>query len=170
MHFARQSAERFLMRGIVGGVLGGLAFALAEVALSAALGFGSLDPMRAIGSIILGPEAMSVEYPVGTAVAVGLALHLVLSAVYGAIFAAILWTTGQAGRLSSLAIVMGVLYALALWVVNFLVVAPMLFRQLAGDPTFPLTFTVAHFFYGLVLGGFMLASSPRSAQEARVRQ
>jgi hypothetical protein len=161
----RRSLGQFVLNGAAGGLLAGIVFALIEMVVSALIGYSALTPFRAIGSIVLGPSALSAGFPEATAVATGGLLHLVLSAFYGAIFAAILWVTDQVGRLTSISIAIGVVYALALWAINFLVIAPVLFDQLLVESAFWLSFTLAHASYGLVLGTYMLATDPKREEQ-----
>lgn len=169
MYEVRRWAGRFWLVGAVGGALGGMTFILVQMAVAAALGYSPASPLRAIGSIILGPPAMSAEYPLDGAVFAGLALHLALSIAYGMVFVWALWLAGQTGRLNSITIALGVIFALALWMINFLVIAPLLFDQMVGEPMFLLSFTVGHFFYGLVLGAYVMVASVWARPEPGTR-
>ncbi len=159
------SSRGFLVHGVAGGITAGLAFAAVEMLLSVLLGSSPFRPFRAIGSMVLGQQALNESYPLVAAVTTGLGLHFLLSAIYGAIFARILWITGQAGKLTSIVVATGVVYALALWAVNFLVIAPVLFYQLVVESPFWFGFTIAHFFYGAVLGTYLLVATQRGSAE-----
>ncbi len=163
MELERRSSRKVVLQGIAGGVAGGLAFAVVEMLLSLAAGDSAARPFRAIASIVLGPAAVSPDYSLGTALLVGAGFHLLLSAVYGVVFVGLLAAFRQLESVTSVVIAEAVIYAMALWVINFLIIAPALFSQLGAVSSFWLSFTVAHGFYGLVLGGYLLGSSAREA-------
>jgi hypothetical protein len=164
MYLVQRSARTLAVNGIAAGIVGGIAFAVVEMVLSVAVGDTVSKPLQATGSILLGPQALSADYPLGTAIMVGGGLHMVFSALYGVAFVLLLAATQQLGALSPVVILEGVVYAMALWVINFLVIAPALFSHLAGVSSFWLSFTVAHGFYGLALGGYLLKGAVRQAQ------
>ncbi len=153
-----------VVRGIAGGMAAGIVFALVETALSVAIGDSASRPFQAIGHIVLDRQSSSPGYPLSTVVATGIGIHFLLSVLYAVIFVLLLGVTRQVGNLTSVVIAEGVLYAMALWVINFLVIAPALFSALAELSDFSLSFTVAHAFYGLALGGYVLAATKPQAQ------
>jgi hypothetical protein len=97
-------------------IIAGLVFAVLDVGLGwLLLGVSPWTPLRKIAAIALGPNALE---PVGTfdagVVLVAICLHLVLSIIYGAFLALMLPAVSR-----PLGIVLGALYGLALYYVNF---------------------------------------------------
>lgn len=150
-----RSAGSVLGRGLVAGVFGGVLFILVEMAISVAIGLPVMEPFRVIGSIVQGPAALSPGFPVSTAVASGLVLHFLLSALYGMIFTAVLHLVWRREIPSLGFLVLGISYAVLLWILNFLVIAPVLSPQIATQGSFLMGFTIAHAAYGLGLGGYV---------------
>lgn len=123
-------AVRYQTSAIVGaGIVGGLIFAIFEIAVAAALqGVAAMFmPLRMIGAIMLGPAALDPSYSIGAAASTGVIVHFVLSVAFAFVLAAMLspqWGSSQ--------ILAGVVFGLGLWLVNFYVIAP-----LAGWDWFP---------------------------------
>jgi uncharacterized membrane protein YagU involved in acid resistance len=141
-----------LGRGAALGVVAGLVFAAFEMVASAAMmGMQAFFmPLRMIGAMVLGPEALDPSYSLVTAGAAGLVVHLVLSIIYGMAFAVI------AGGLKARTwdITLGAAFGFALWLFNFYVVAPRAFPWFLDSS--PVVQFIAHtFFFGAVLGYLM---------------
>jgi hypothetical protein len=105
-----ESARITVTQGIIAGLCGGVAMALAMMALSAAVKTSPWHMAKRLASVILGPRAKDGGPGV---IAFGLAMHVALSAGFGALFAIVadsltheFWMTGLA-------------YALTLWLLNF---------------------------------------------------
>lgn len=105
-----ESARISLMQGMVAGLCGGAAMALAMMALSVAVGQSPWHMSKRLASVVLGPGAKDGGPPV---VAFGLAMHVLFSAVFGLLFAIV------ADRLTHEFWMTGLAYALTLWVINF---------------------------------------------------
>lgn len=87
----------------------------------------------------------------------GVVIHLVLAIVYGLIFAAVATMLRGPGALIGL----GCIFGLALWLVNFCVIAPTAFPWfLEADPV--VQFIAHTFFFGAVLGLWFWKSQERS--------
>lgn len=147
-----------IRQGAVAGVAAGVVFAAFEMAMSAIMmGLPAIwTPLRMIGAIALGSQALDPGYPLVTAGLAGLAVHVVLAAVYGAVFAIL------AGGLRSgpMIIAAASAYGFALWLLNFYVVAPAVFGWF-GDAN-PMVQFVAHtVFFGSVLGFYLWRSHER---------
>lgn len=105
-----ESARIDYLQGVIAGICGGVAMAIAMSLLSIAVGQGPWTLPKRLAALLLGPRAKDG----GTsAIALGLAMHLVLSAGFGALFCVLVndlthefWMTGLA-------------YSLCLWVFNF---------------------------------------------------
>jgi uncharacterized membrane protein YagU involved in acid resistance len=150
-----------LTQGAIGGIVAGVVFAAFEMIVAAAM-MGAeafFMPLRTIGAIALGPAALEPAYSLWTAGFAGLVVHVVLAVIYGGIFALIF------GGLRSAAadIGIGAAYGLALWLLNFYVIAPMAFPWFAEAD--PIVQFIAHtFFFGAVLGWYMYWARGRAEQ------
>lgn len=147
-----------MQRGIAGGLVAGAFFLGFEMIMTAILdGPRALTaPLRMIGGILLGPSALDRGYPLLTAATAGLIVHGALSATFGAIFG---WAVPALRlRRPGEIVAAGSAWGLALWPLNFYVVA-----RLAGWPWFalqtdPAVQLVGHaVFFGGLLGMYVAA-------------
>lgn len=150
-------------QGVIAGVVAGIVFAAFEM-LTSALMMGAAAffmPLRMIGAIALGPEALDPGYSIQTAGLAGVIVHVILSIVYGVVFAELAtMLRGPAAFVMG-----GAAFGLALWLVNFYVIAPMAFPWFLESS--PLVQFVGHtFFFGMVLGYYLWTSHERSGLEA----
>jgi uncharacterized membrane protein YagU involved in acid resistance len=101
---------------ILAGIVAGLAFVIAEMLLVPMfLGGSAWGPPRMIGAIVLGPEVLPPPATFdGFVVLAAVAFHLLLSVVYAIVFALIARAWGL-----GLAVLIGILYGLLIYVVNF---------------------------------------------------
>jgi hypothetical protein len=104
------AAHISILQGIIAGLCGGAAMALAMMALSRAVGQSPLHMPKRLASVLLGPGAKDGGPGV---IALGFAMHVALSAGFGALFAIV------ADRLTHEFWMTGVAYALTLWVINY---------------------------------------------------
>lgn len=158
---ARPDVGRLIWLGIVGGIIAGLVFAMFEMLAAAVLGLPFVMPLRMIGAIGIGPEALNPAYPLVTAIAIGVAIHMILSAVFGAVFGLIVAAVPQLMENATNLILSATIYGFLLWVVNFLIIAGVL----GIFPWFTQANTVvqiiAHaFFFGSVLGFYFSQMLP----------
>lgn len=154
----RSEAPWAIRQGAIAGIGAGIVFAAFEMVVSAVMMGPSAFwmPLRMIGAIALGPQAMDAGYSLVAAGAAGLAVHVALAAIYGAVFAAI------AGGLRSGPTMIGAAsaYGFALWLLNFYVIAPAAFPWF-GDAN-PMVQFIAHtVFFGSVLGVYLWRSHER---------
>jgi hypothetical protein len=105
-----ESARIDLMQGIIAGLCGGVAMAIAMAALSVAAGQGPWQLPKRLAGVVLGPKAKDGGSSV---IAFGLAIHFALSAGFGALFSVVV------DRLTHEFWMTGVAYALTLWVLNY---------------------------------------------------
>lgn len=105
-----ESARISYAQGIVAGLCGGFAMALAMTALSIAVGQGPWQLPKRLAAVFLGPRAKDAG---SGAIAFGLVMHFVLSAGFGAVFALVV------NRLTHEFWMTGLAYALTLWVLNY---------------------------------------------------
>ncbi len=131
-----------VLQGAISGLLAGAVFIGITMWFATTMGDPARGPLMMISTIVLGEEAMSN----GSAdAAVGLAVHAVLSAAFGIAFgliAPMLRTNGTAA-------LVGTAYGVVLYLVNFLVVAPVAYPvfKMANQP-FEL---VVHALFGTLL-------------------
>ena len=105
-----ESARITVEQGIIAGLCGGVAMALAMIGLSLAVGMSPLHMPKRLASIVLGPKAKDGGPGV---VALGFAMHLAFSAGFGALYSVV------SDRLTHEFWMTGVAYALTLWTINF---------------------------------------------------
>ncbi|MBC5799214.1 MAG: hypothetical protein GIX03_02125 [Candidatus Eremiobacteraeota bacterium] len=85
--------------GIVGGIIAGTAFILAEMFFSQMLGKPFLSPPRLISTIVLGQAAATPGYQaIPSSVIVGLVIHYLLSMLFGIITTSIAWFSDDVRR------------------------------------------------------------------------
>ena len=154
----RSEAPWAIRQGAMAGVVAGVVFAAFEMVVSAVMmGAAAFwTPLRMIGAIALGPEALDPTYSLAAAGLAGLAVHVVLAVVYGGVFAAI------AGGLRSGPAIIGLAsaYGFALWLLNFYVIAPAAFPWF-GDANPTVQFIAHTVFFGTVLGIYLWRSHER---------
>lgn len=144
---ARRDVARWLTAGAFFGMVAGVVFILFEMVVDSIRGGEFWMPLRMIGGIPIGEEAMEPGYSLGAAVGAGAAVHMGLSALFGATFAAFAWMLRGRAAIVAAASAFG----LALWLVNFYAIAPIAFPWFENAD--PLVQFVAHtFFFGTTLG------------------
>jgi hypothetical protein len=157
---ARERSEmtNWLVHGVIGGIVAGIIFALFEMIMAAVQmgGEAFFMPLRMMGGILLGQQALAPETSLIVAGAAGVVVHMTLSAAYGAGVALIATIVPQL-RSGTLPLVAWASAAgFALWIVNFYVIAPIAGWNWFPDGTDPVVQFVAHtFFFGTVLGIYL---------------
>lgn len=165
-----RSWTAWAVQGAIGGVIAGIIFAMFEMGW--ALAAGGVDmafaPLRMIGAIALGRSALDPSYSLLTAAIAGVLVHMVLSIIYGAAFAlAIGALAPRAGTWQLVA--SGVVFGLALWVVNFFVIGPVAGWTWFAEMTDPVVQAVAHGgFFGIVLAVYLSRFAPQEAEPGPV--
>jgi uncharacterized membrane protein YagU involved in acid resistance len=146
---------RRLVRGAVGGVAAGMVFAAVTMWFADSTGGKAEMPLRMISTIVKGDQAMAAGT---TSPALGVVVHVVLSALFGMIFA----LAAPRFRTNGTVALAGTMYGLLLYVVNFLVLTPLLFTtfRMANQP-----FEVfAHLVFGTLLSFAFFGSGVRRAE------
>ena len=141
--------------GVVGGVVGGVVFAMFEMIMAAILNGTEafFMPLRMIGGIALGPSAMDPATSLLTAGAAGLVIHMVLSMMYGLAVAGLLAFVGSLARSTVSILVVASLAGFSLWILNFFVLAGISGWNWFPDSQNAAVQFVAHtFMFGTVLG------------------
>ena len=144
----------WMKRGMIGGLVAGAVFALFEMVTAAILGGGDsfFMPLRMIGAMLLGAQALDPGYSLLAAAAAGLLVHGVLAALFGASFGLAISFAPVVTRSNGSLVVAAAVFGFMLWVVNFYVIAPLAGWDWFPNGTDPLVQVVAHtFFYGAVL-------------------
>jgi hypothetical protein len=151
-----------LTQGAIAGIVAGIVFAAFEMIASAfMMGAGAFFmPLRMIGAILLGPDALDPGYSLVTAGVAGVVVHMILAIIYGVIFGEIATVL----RGSTAFIAAASFFGLALWLINFYVIAPLAFPWFLESS--PLVQFIGHtFFFGSVLGYYLWRSHQRSGLE-----
>ncbi len=148
--------SRWLVNGLAMGIVAGIIFAMFEMIMAAILGDGFFGPLRMIGAIVLGPDALVPAYSLPVAALVGMVVHLVLSGIFGLIFGLIA-SSLRFVRASGLSLgISATIFGILLWMVNFYLIAPVAFPWFGMAN--PYVQFVSHaFFYGTALGLLLLA-------------
>ncbi len=130
----RQPAGQILRHGMIGGLLAGLVFIVAEMIMNAALGKPFFGPPRLISSIVLGKAALMPTYSAAKAIIIGYILHFILAMLFGvitlALFEAARAAVPRLGASPAMVLLYGAVAGCALWVIDFLIIAPVAFPQL----------------------------------------
>jgi len=120
-------ASRSTKEGLTSGLIAGVLFATAETITAAAIGESPVMPFKMFASVVLGAWALGSTSP--AVLVAGGAVHLALSAFFGLFYgiynSALTLETRRSLRRQSL---IGTAYGVLLWLVNFQVLARVLFR------------------------------------------
>lgn len=143
--------SRSIKEGVGFGLIAGAVFAIAQVIATVIAGDAAITAFRRAASVLLGPDALS-STPTATAIGVGLIAHFYLSAMFGLFYgvynSAFTMPTRRSFQRQA---VIGPLYGVMLWLINFHVFAPLRYPWLLALPQASQGFLHAVFF-GLPLG------------------
>ncbi len=144
-----------LLRGAIGGVLAGMVFAAVTMWFTDSTAGKADMPVRMISTILKGDKAMAAGT---TSVGLGVLVHLVLSALFGMLFALAVPRLRSNGTVA----LAGTVYGAVLYLVNFVVLAPLAFTvfQSANQP-FEL---FAHVVFGTLLSFAFFRSGARRGE------
>ena len=151
----RADVGAWLRYGILGGVVAGITFAMFEMIMAVVLDGGDafFMPLRMIGGIGLGKQALDPGTSLVTAGGAGLVIHMSLSMMYGVVVAAVLSLIPQLSASRAAVLISASVAGFALWIVNFYVLAPAFGWTWFPNNTNPAVQFVAHtFLYGSMLG------------------
>jgi uncharacterized membrane protein YagU involved in acid resistance len=142
-----------LVRGAIGGFLAGIVFLVVTMWFASSMGNPPLAPANMISTIALGAGALQAG---NASIPLGAGIHVVLSVVFGLVFALLVGRMHTNGTVA----LAGTAYGALLYVVNFLVLSPLLFPafQMANQP-FEL---VIHIVFGTLLSFAFYNSGARS--------
>ena len=144
-----------LLRGAVGGILAGVVFTAVTMWFTDSTAGKADMPLRMISTIVKGDKAMAAGT---TSVSLGVVVHLVLSALFGILFALVVPRLRTNGTVA----LAGTLYGALLYVVNFLVLAPLAFTVFE-DANQPFEL-FAHVVFGTLLGFAFFSSGVRRGE------
>ncbi len=152
-----------IKQGIIGGFIASITFAMAEMLGAALLGGGSpFMPLKMMASIPLGTPPP--EIALGTAILVGTIFHLIFSAVVGVIFALIVVNVAALRTSPMALIVAATVYGAILWPLNFYLLAPLIGRPWFTETPPVQQFVYHAFFFGTVLGLYLMWALPNQRQ------
>jgi hypothetical protein len=136
------------------GVFGGIVFAAFEMVTAALVtGWDALfNPLRMIGAMLLGSNALDPGYSLAIAATTGFMIHMLLSVAFAILFAEVARSLPTTAGLT----LVGMVFGLSLWLVNFYAIAPMAGWTWFPDRTNPVVQLLAHtFFYGCPVGWYL---------------
>jgi hypothetical protein len=143
-----------VVRGVVGGEIAGLVFAVLTMWFTTSLDMGRDMALLMMSTVASGRDAVD-----GTAsVAMGVGVHLFLSALFGVVFSLVVPRMRTNGTLLLAA---GV-YGLIVYLVNFRILSPMFF-PVFQDANQPFEVLV-HLLYGQILAVIFLSRGVRAAE------
>lgn len=152
----RPNSRPMILAGSIAGVIAGVIFAMFEMVMASIQGDGFFMPLRMIGAIVLGEDALMSSYSLAGAGITGLLVHMMMSVVFGAVFGAIIAFFPAIRESNLLLIGTATVFGFMLWIVNFYVIAPAAFEWF--EMTDSTVQFVAHtFFFGTALGMLLLA-------------
>jgi len=134
--------------GVVSGIAAGAVYLAAQVSLTAlARTGGAAEPLQRIAAILMGPNAAPPPAELNfTVFGMAMIIHFALAMVFGRLVAALVWR-----RSAPMALVIGAATGVALFAVNFHLVAPVAF------PWFEDSVTLATIIDHALFGAFAAA-------------
>ncbi|KMQ50292.1 membrane hypothetical protein [Chitinispirillum alkaliphilum] len=157
MNHQQVDLKSWAKTGLIGGFIAAITFALFEMIVALILVDDFFSPLRMIGAIVLGPQALTLQIPLTTIIWTGTSIHIAYSLITGAIFASIISKFSFLRSTPAIIIGAGSAYGFLMWIINFYIIAPA-----AGWIWFPEQANqfwqgfVAHtFLFGAVLGWYV---------------
>ena len=152
-----EAVSERVVRAVVGGIVAGGVFLAVTMWFASSLGDPANGPLMMISTMVQGEDAMEA----GTASpGVGLAIHAVLSVFFALVFSAFVSRFRTNGTVA----LAGIAYGALLYVVNFLVIAPLAFPvlEMANQP-----FELAiHIVFGVLVATAFFSSGIRRKEPA----
>ncbi|MFN2431693.1 MAG: hypothetical protein ABR599_02535 [Gemmatimonadota bacterium] len=118
--------SRVVFHGIAAGLISGIAFSAAESFVAILHGNTWDAPVRMVAAVAMGPSALGSDRSLAGVLVWGMGLHLLYTIGTGILLAALIAGVDSLRRSSRAAVSAALLYALALWLSGFYVVAPLL--------------------------------------------
>lgn len=130
-----QKGQVDIRSGITKGLGAGAVFAIVQMLLSLVAGESLLAPWRMAASVVLGAEGLT-TVGVGAFV-IGFLIHFMLAAIFGLVYGLIMNKADNRTRVSlGREAAIGVVFGLALWALNFHVIARLLYPWFLATPQF----------------------------------
>ncbi|MDQ4077314.1 MAG: hypothetical protein M3220_13835 [Chloroflexota bacterium] len=157
-------SEWVLKHGAIGGLIGAIVFAMAEMVAAWLSGGNFFGPLHMMASIPL--QQPPPEIARGTALLVGTLFHLAYSVVLGIIVAYIVASVAALRNSSTATIVFATVVGFIIWPLNFYVIAPAINAPWFATETNPFLQFIFHTFaFGTVLGVYLAAQLPSLENE-----
>jgi len=128
----RRDPWEVVSHGTLAGLIAGLGLGFVAIVASTLLRGDPWLPFDFATAIVVGPEALAPTFPVAASLALGMVIHTLLSVLFGVTFLGALALTFQLSARPGLLLVYGVVFALAVWEVNFMAVLPVIAPGLRG--------------------------------------
>jgi hypothetical protein len=128
----RRDPWEVVRHGTLAGLIAGLGLGCVAIVASTVLRGDPWLPFDFATAIVVGPEALAPTFPVAASLALGMVIHTLLSVLFGVTFLGALALTFQLSARPGLLLVYGVVFALAVWEVNFMAVLPVIAPGLRG--------------------------------------
>jgi len=128
----RRDPWEVVSHGTLAGLIAGLGLGFVAIVASTLLRGDPWLPFDFATAIVVGPEALAPTFPVAASLALGMVIHALLSVLFGVTFLGALALTFQLSARPGLLLVYGVVFALAVWEVNFMAVLPVIAPGLRG--------------------------------------
>lgn len=137
--------------GVIGGVVAGAAYLVAQVTFTAAShAGGAAEPLQRIAAILMGPDAAPPPSDFNfTVLGMALIIHFALAMAFGRLISVLVWQ-----RRTAAGVLVGGLAGLALYAVNFGLIAPQAFPWF-GDALHGVTIA-DHVLFGAVAAAVCL--------------
>lgn len=135
-----------LWGGVVAGLIGGIAMAMAAMIRAKTLGMSFTEPLQQIAGLLFGADAL---LDGGTVLISGMMIHMISSMMMGAAFGLIFVRIRSAG----VALIVGMIYGAVIWALMTYLVMPML------NPTMSVRVALIPmwwFIYHLIFGAMLL--------------
>ncbi len=137
--------------GVIAGAVAGVAYLAAQVSFAAAAGGGAVEPLQRIAAILMGPDAAPPPSEFSfTILGMATIIHLALAMVFGRVVAWLVWR-----RPAGSALLLGAAIGVALYAVNFHLLAPLAFPWF--EQALQLPTIVDHALFGGVAAAVCLA-------------
>jgi len=156
-------------RGAVAGIAAGFVFLLANMAYATTQGKPSVAPFMDISTIFHGTDQPASMTPTVDMLATGAVVHFTLSIAFGVVFALLVGAFSPLVRNWLVLTAAGVVYGLALYIVNFQILGNTIFEWFTNPQGPNQGFEVfIHAVFGLLLVPFFLGFAARlSTPEAQ---
>ncbi len=149
-------------RGAIAGITAGFVFLLANMAYATTQGKPSLAPFMDISTIFHGTDKPASMTPTLDMLATGAVVHISLSIAFGVVFALLVGAFAPLVRNWLVLAAAGVLYGVALYVVNFQILGNTIFEWFTNPQGPDQGFEVfIHAVFGLLLVPFFLGLAER---------